>query len=185
MHAAGRARPDAGRAATDDVRPGRGPSRGAASGGRRRRRAAGDGNAPGQALRAAGDGGPAGRGDDGLDEADERELVAEGLQQMAGGLAREVTQRLVRAWLNGDEATPVDYPAWCRCEDTPAERRFTRRLNDARNPAIADRLAALHAAGDSFFAGVGVLHMTGTQALPGLLRARGFDVRRVPFSSNP
>lgn len=121
----------------------------------------------------------------GLDEDDERTLVVDGLRDMESGKSRGLSQRLVRAWAEADEATLADYPAWCQCEDTPAERRFTRRLNDERNPALADRLAALHAAGDTVFAGVGMLHMVGPQALPRLLRERGFEVRRVPFPAPP
>lgn len=116
-------------------------------------------------------------------EADERELVADGLREMEAGEDRALMLRLAQAWADGDEAVLADYPQWCRCLETPAERRLFRRLNDGRNPAIADKLAALHAGGERFFAGVGALHMTGPQALPVLLRARGFQVTRVPFPS--
>jgi uncharacterized protein YbaP (TraB family) len=68
--------------------------------------------------------------------------------------------------------------------DTDAERRLYQRLNDDRNPALADKLAALHG-GSPFFAGVGALHMIGTQALPALLRARGFQVERILFDPLP
>jgi uncharacterized protein YbaP (TraB family) len=117
----------------------------------------------------------------GASEEDERELVTDGLAQLASGEARELLLRLVRTWAEGDAATLADYRSWCQCEDTPAELRFTRRLNDERNPALADKLAALHAGGERFFAGVGALHMTGPQALTTLLQARGFAVQRVPF----
>ena len=57
-----------------------------------------------------------------------------------------------------------------------------KRLNEDRNPLLADRLAALHG-GTTFFAGIGALHMTGPQALPRLLAARGFQVQRILFLS--
>jgi hypothetical protein len=69
--------------------------------------------------------------------------------------------------------------------DTPEERRYLQRLNDERNGPIADKLVALHASGRRFFAAVGALHMTGPQALPQLLRARGFQVEPVPLSTSP
>ena len=56
------------------------------------------------------------------------------------------------------------------------------RLNDARNPAMAERIAALHGEGRRVFAAVGALHMTGAQGLPRLLRERGFTVERVVFA---
>lgn len=118
-------------------------------------------------------------------EDDERELVEQGLADLASGHSRTMLLRLTRAWAAGDEADLASYPQWCRCQQTPAQRRFNRRLNDERNPALADQLAALHGAGQRFFAGVGALHMTGPQALSGLLRARGFEVRRVQFSAQP
>jgi uncharacterized protein YbaP (TraB family) len=58
-----------------------------------------------------------------------------------------------------------------------------RRLNDLRNPAMADKVAALHAAGQRVFAAVGVLHMTGPQAMHDLMRERGFAVERIHFTS--
>ena len=56
-----------------------------------------------------------------------------------------------------------------------------RRLNDERNPPLADGIEALHRQGRRIFAAVGALHMTGPQSLPRLLAARGFKVERVPF----
>ena len=116
-------------------------------------------------------------------EDDERVLLARGLQDLESGAHRALGNRLMNAWLASDEAAFASYPQWCRCLDTPAEQRFFQRLNDARNPAMADRLLALHGEGRRVFAAVGALHMTGPQALPGLLRARGFSVTRVPFAS--
>lgn len=116
-------------------------------------------------------------------EADEREMMARGLQDLASGEGRAVMLRLLAAWAAGDEQQFESYPQWCGCMDTPAERRYFRRLNDDRNPGIADRLAALHGEGQRVFAAVGALHMTGENALPALLRARGFTVQRVPFAA--
>lgn len=114
-------------------------------------------------------------------EADERALVVQGLQDLESGEDRTLILRLLRAWSEGDEATLASYAQWCKCLETPEEQRFFRRVNDERNDALADRLAALHAGGQRFFAGVGALHMTGPKALTTLLRARGFQVRRIVF----
>lgn len=115
-------------------------------------------------------------------EADERALLAQGLKDLESGADRTLILRLLRAWSEGDEAALASYPQWCKCVETPEEQRFFRRINDQRNDAIADKLAALHGKGQRFFAGVGALHMTGPKSLTTLLRARGFQVRRVVFT---
>jgi uncharacterized protein len=92
-----------------------------------------------------------------------------------------VGRRVMQAWAVGDEAQIASYPQWCKCLETPAEQRSFQRLNDQRNVALAGQLAALHAQGRRFFAGIGALHMTGPQALHDLLRERGFSVQRVSF----
>lgn len=118
-------------------------------------------------------------------EQDERELVDKALQDIEAGRAGAQLQRLARVWAEGDEAALANYPAWCECAQTPAERRLQTRINDERNPAIADRIAAVHEGGLRVFAAVGVLHMVGGRALPQLLRERGFSVERVRFQPSP
>jgi len=115
-------------------------------------------------------------------EADERVLVTQGLEEIESGEGRATLRRLLQAWGAGDEKTLAGYADWCQCLDTPEERRYLQRLNDERNGPMADKLAALHASGRRFFAAVGALHMTGPQALPRLLQARGFLVQRILFT---
>lgn len=106
-------------------------------------------------------------------------LLAQGLQQLEDQSARRVLGRMARAWETGDLATLEAYEQWCECATDALDRAFMRRLNDERNPRLADGIEARHAAGQRVFAAVGALHMTGPQALPGLLRARGFKVERL------
>jgi uncharacterized protein YbaP (TraB family) len=63
-----------------------------------------------------------------------------------------------------------------------ADRAFIKRLNDDRNPGLANRIDALHGEGRRVFAAVGALHMTGAMGLPRLLAQRGFRVERVDFA---
>jgi hypothetical protein len=114
-------------------------------------------------------------------DAEERELVDQTLDDIETPGFAEMLETMARIWAEGDLQALADFKRWCRCLDTPAEEAMFRRLNDARNPGLADRIAALHAGGARVFAGVGMLHMTGPAALPGLLRARGFTVHRVAF----
>lgn len=107
------------------------------------------------------------------------ELVGGALQQLQRGQVREPLRRLADAWQRGDLRTLADYPRWCRCADTPAERAWFKRLNDDRNGPLADRIAALHGTGRRLLVAVGALHMSGRQALPRLLAERGFTIEQL------
>jgi uncharacterized protein YbaP (TraB family) len=110
----------------------------------------------------------------------ERHLTAT-LDQLDSGLARRVLVRLAQAWERGDLATVADYERWCDCVKNDEDRALLTALNDERNPAMAERIEALHRDGQRLFVAVGALHMTGPKALPALLQARGFKVERVSF----
>ena len=108
-------------------------------------------------------------------------VIDQSLQQLEDRSARRVLTRLAAAWETGDLAILDDYAAWCECIADESDRAYMRRLNDERNPPLADGIEALHRQGRRIFAAVGALHMTGPQSLPRLLAARGFKVERVPF----
>ncbi len=107
--------------------------------------------------------------------------VALTVDQLDSGLSRSVLKRMAAAWERGDLEELADYERWCDCMNTAEEKALLVALNDERNPAMAERIAALHGDGRRLFVAVGALHMTGPKALPALLRARGFQVERVAF----
>jgi len=109
-------------------------------------------------------------------------VIGQTLQQLEDNSARRVMARLAAAWEAGDLAALDDYAAWCECIADEEDRAAMRRLNDERNPRLADGIEAQHRQGRRVFAAVGALHMTGPQSLPRLLAERGFKVERVPFS---
>lgn len=113
------------------------------------------------------------------DPADTEAMVASALDDLDSGRARALTARLVRAWAESDHATLEAYASWCECRRTRAEAAALDRLLDERNPALAERIAALHRPGRPVFAAVGSLHMTGPNGLPALLARRGFTVEPV------
>jgi len=115
-------------------------------------------------------------------EDDERAMVADALDQLESRKSDAMLERMARAWESGDAATIASYVQWCDCVNTPSEKAMLKRLLDDRNPPMADKLAALHAQGKTFFAAVGALHMSGEQSLVTLLRARGFTVTPVAFA---
>jgi uncharacterized protein len=116
-------------------------------------------------------------------EAEEHALLDDSLREIETAEGRATLRRLLQAWGDSDTPELANYASWCQCLDTPQERRYMQRLNDERNGPMADKLAALDASGRHFFAAVGALHMTGAQALPVLLRERGFQVEPIALSS--
>jgi uncharacterized protein YbaP (TraB family) len=114
--------------------------------------------------------------------ADALNSLQQSLAQLEDGSGRRVLARMVQAWEAGDLETLAQYEQWCECAQTEDDRAAMRRLNDERNPLLADGIAARHKAGKRVFAAVGALHMTGQQALPLLLAQRGFKVERVAFA---
>jgi uncharacterized protein len=104
------------------------------------------------------------------------------LAQLEDKSGRRVLERLAQVWERGDLAALEDYESWCECATTEAEKQFMRKLNDERNPALAQGIEAQHQSGKRVFAAVGALHMTGPQSLPRLLQQRGFKLERVTFA---
>lgn len=115
------------------------------------------------------------------DEAEARTVLDQSLQQLEDNSARRVLQRLSAAWEQGSLATLEDYGSWCECAANEADLAFMKKLNDDRNPLLADGITAQHAQGKRVFAAIGAFHMTGEQALPKLLAQRGFKVERISF----
>ena len=107
------------------------------------------------------------------------EFVETALAEMEAGRARPALQRIAQVWADGDLDTLSRYESWCECVKTSADRAALARLLDARNPALADGIAALHADGRRVFAAIGSLHMIGSLGLPALLAQRGFEVQRI------
>jgi uncharacterized protein len=106
-------------------------------------------------------------------------MIESVLAEVESGSGRRVVARLAAAWESGDLQTIEDYERWCECARTADERAALKALNDDRNPGLAERIDALHREGRGVFAAVGSLHMTGAQALPRLMAARGYRVERL------
>lgn len=105
--------------------------------------------------------------------------VAELLAALDGPESLAVMQRLAQAWADSRLDELSRYAQWCQCLETPAQRAQQARLIDRRNLALADRVAARHAAGERLFVAVGALHLTGAQGLPALLAQRGYRLTQV------
>ena len=113
------------------------------------------------------------------DEATRLKMVDETLEGMETGQAATLIKRLADDWAQGKLEDLENYGQWCDCLNTPEQKEFHKRLIDDRNVDMARKATALHAQGKQVFVAVGALHMTGPQGLPALLKAQGFEVRRV------
>lgn len=106
-------------------------------------------------------------------------LVGETLDELESGRGLRTLRRLAEAWAASRFDELGSYPQWCDCLDTAEQREFSRRLIEARNLTLADKVKALHASGQRVFVAVGALHMVGPQGLPALLAEAGFQVEPV------
>ena len=113
-------------------------------------------------------------------EAPEGQTDALQMPTRAGTIA--LVRRIAKAWVDSDYAELSRYTKWCGCMRTPAERAAMKRLLDDRNPALAEGIDKLHAAGRSVFAAVGSLHLFGTRGLPALLKQRGYKIEQGVFA---
>lgn len=113
--------------------------------------------------------------------ADLLENVDRAMALMERGQSRAVMERLGTVWAEGRLDELEGYEKWCECADTAAQRRSLVRFNDQRNPGLAAGIDKIMSGGQSVFAAVGALHMTGPQGLPGRLAQMGYRVERVLF----
>jgi uncharacterized protein YbaP (TraB family) len=111
------------------------------------------------------------------------DMVRDGLDDLESPKLRAMIRRLAEDWAEGRLDDLSAYESWCDCLKTPAQRELFRRMLDERNPAMADKIDALHARGERVFTAVGSLHMIGPTGLPALMAARGYQVERVAFAA--
>ena len=121
----------------------------------------------------------------GADADRDSEQLGRALEKFDPAAARVMLKRMAEMWERGDADRLLRFNEWCdKCEDTPQHRELIKALSDDRNGPMADKLAALHAEGHSFFAALGMLHMPGPQGLAALLQARGFTVEKIRFGQD-
>jgi hypothetical protein len=113
------------------------------------------------------------------DAAQTQALLLQGLADLEAQRLAPRLMRIAQVWADSDHAQLASYALWCECLETAADKAFLKRLLDARNPAIAERIDQLHASSRGVFAATGSLHMIGPASLPTLLRERGFHVERI------
>jgi len=108
-------------------------------------------------------------------------FVQDSLLELESGRSLKMIKRIAKVWAESDYADVEHFSDWCECLKTESEREWMKRALDDRNPAMADRIDALHGSGKQVFAAVGSLHMFGPLGLPALLEKRGYRVEKVVF----
>jgi uncharacterized protein YbaP (TraB family) len=110
-------------------------------------------------------------------------LVEDDLGELETGEGRAYLKRISRYWEESNYDEMSHFEKWCRCLDTDAKRKLMKSMLDDRNPALADRIDALHASGKQVFTAVGSLHMFGPLGLPTLMEKRGYKVERIDWKA--
>jgi hypothetical protein len=110
------------------------------------------------------------------------ESIEQTLQSLENGEATPLLLRMADVWAESRYGELDHYEDWCMCMSTESERALMKRLLDERNPAMAQRIDAMHSSGKRVVAAVGSLHMIGPTGLPQLLAKRGYKVERVEFA---
>lgn len=111
-----------------------------------------------------------------------KEAIEQTLKSLEGGEATPLLLRMADVWAESRFDELDHYEDWCMCMSTETERALMKRLLDERNPAMAQRIDAMHSSGKRVVAAVGSLHMIGPMGLPQLLAKRGYVVERMEFA---
>lgn len=106
-------------------------------------------------------------------------FLEECLDSIVSGRQLAEARSVIDAWGSADKAA-LDAMAARVAASGGVSGKFAREiLLDGRNPALADKLAALLRAEDKAVAAIGVLHLLGARSVPALLAERGITVERV------
>ncbi len=108
------------------------------------------------------------------------DATSEYLKSIAENSFEQPIERMYEAWLRGDIEALQNYAQWCECSGEKNEHTF-KLLIDDRNLGLSQGITQLHDKGQRVFAAVGMLHMTGSNAVQVLLEQAGFRVKYLPL----
>ena len=105
-------------------------------------------------------------------------LLSETLKELrTGELVRDIDQ-VASAWKAGDDESVGRLLR--EANKDPASKRMFAKLFDERNPAMADKIAAMASGTGHAFVVIGAGHLAGDRNVLELLKAKGLQVRRLP-----
>jgi hypothetical protein len=114
----------------------------------------------------------------GLSDEEGDAMLGETLEEMRSGELLTMADQLAAAWKAGDDEA---LGRLLREENRdPASKRIFVKLFDDRNPAMAEKIAALAAGPGRALVVIGAGHLSGDNNVLQLLQARGLQVRQLP-----
>lgn len=117
---------------------------------------------------------------DAMPKATQVAMLESTIKGMKSGTLRRDLEAMVDAWRSGD-ATRLDEAALRDLKTMPGRTGsdLKEALFDRRNRAMTDKIVQMLARQEIVMVGVGAGHLTGGSGIVELLRARGFNVRRL------
>ncbi|MFZ6754997.1 TraB/GumN family protein [Undibacterium sp. Dicai25W] len=114
----------------------------------------------------------------GLSDEEGDAMLSQTLESLSTGEAIRDTNQLIAAWKDGN-AEKVVSMLQAEANKNPGSKKIMERLLDERNPAMADKIVELMAAGKHVLVVVGAGHIAGTNSISDLLKQRGLQVRQI------
>jgi uncharacterized protein YbaP (TraB family) len=106
-------------------------------------------------------------------------FLDDALASIESGKQEKEVRDIIASWSRADRAA-LDKVARQVAEDKTLTGRFFQKvLLEERNGPMADKLMAMLEKADGHVAGMGVLHLLGTNSVPALMKAKGAMVERV------
>ena len=113
-----------------------------------------------------------------MNDADGEAMLSETLEEMGTDDLVRGTDELAAAWKAGDEAAVARLLREANKDE--ASKKIFVKLFDERNPAMADKIAALASGPDHALVVIGAGHLAGENSVLELLKAKGLRVRQLP-----
>jgi uncharacterized protein YbaP (TraB family) len=114
----------------------------------------------------------------GLTDEEGNAMLGDTLEEMRSGELVRSTDQLAAAWKAGDDEALGRLLR--EANKDPASKKIFVKLFDERNPAMAEKIAALTSQPRNALVVIGAGHLTGDNNVLDLLKAKGLKVRRVP-----
>jgi uncharacterized protein len=105
-------------------------------------------------------------------------MLSETLKEMRSGELVREADKMTSAWKAGDDESVGRLLR--EGNKDPASKKIFTKLFDERNPAMADKIAALASGTGHAFVVIGAGHLAGDRNVLELLKAKGLQVRQLP-----
>lgn len=114
-----------------------------------------------------------------LDDMQQQEYLEETLHDLEDGSEVAQSLALIDAWRHADGAKMLELKQQMLNDASVPSRLLEDLLLNQRNPALAEKIAALLNDDHVSFVAVGALHLIGENSIPELLQKRGYQVRKI------